>query len=111
MSKSGLSVLSMRMSALADVDDKVRGLNLGADDYLAKPFKTAELTARIMALMRRPAKVQEQILEFLDLKYNMDEKELNGVRLRRGTSPAGHRQGNAARPWRAPAWSRGSRHR
>ena len=52
-----------------------------ADDYLAKPFKTAELTARIMALMRRPAKVQEQILEFLDLKYNMDEKELNGVRL------------------------------
>ena len=35
----------------------------------------------MMALMRRPANVQTQILEYLDLRYDMDEKELNGVRL------------------------------
>ena len=74
-----ISTPIIMLSALADVDDKVRGLNLGADDYLAKPFKTAELAARIMALMRRPAEVQDQVLEFLDLKYNITEKELNGV--------------------------------
>ena len=76
-----ISTPIIMLSALADVDDKVRGLNLGADDYLAKPFKTAELAARIMALMRRPAEVQDQVLEFLDLKYNITEKELNGVSL------------------------------
>ncbi len=69
------------LSALSDVDDKVRGLNLGADDYLAKPFKTAELEARINALVRRPAKVQDEVIKFLDLEYNIDEKELNGERL------------------------------
>ncbi len=76
-----ISTPIIMLSALADVDDKVRGLNLGADDYLAKPFKTAELEARIMALMRRPAKVQSKTLEYLDLRYDMNEKELNGVRL------------------------------
>ena len=42
------------LSALGEVDDKVRGLEQGADDYLGKPFKAAELIARINALCRRP---------------------------------------------------------
>ena len=69
------------LSALSEVEDKVRGLNSGADDYLAKPFKTAELVARINALARRPAKVQDRKISFLNLEYNIDERELNGVRM------------------------------
>lgn len=69
------------LSALSEVEDKIHGLNSGADDYLAKPFKTAELVARINALSRRPAQMQDRTIEFLDLTYNIDEKELNGVSL------------------------------
>jgi DNA-binding response OmpR family regulator len=43
----------LMLTARASVDDRVRGLKLGADDYLAKPFATAELLARIEALLRR----------------------------------------------------------
>lgn len=69
------------LSALSEVEDKVRGLDSGADDYLAKPFKTAELVARINALARRPAAVQDRKIGYLDLEYNIDERELNGERL------------------------------
>ena len=55
--KKGISTPVIMLSALSEVEDKVRGLNSGADDYLAKPFKTAELVARINALLRRPAAV------------------------------------------------------
>lgn len=62
--KNGLEILSeiraagigtpvLMLTAKGDIDDKVTGLNLGADDYLAKPFSLAELLARVRALMRR----------------------------------------------------------
>lgn len=69
------------LSALSEVEDKVHGLESGADDYLAKPFKTAELVARIKALMRRPAEIQDEKVKYLNLVYDVNDKSLNGITL------------------------------
>ena len=69
------------LSALSEVEDKIQGLDAGADDYLAKPFKTAELVARINALLRRPANIKEEIYAFGDIKFDAVQKTLNGVSL------------------------------
>ena len=79
--KKGISTPVIMLSALSEVEDKVRGLNSGADDYLAKPFKTAELVARINALLRRPAAVKDSVIKFGDLVFNEDQKTLNGETL------------------------------
>ena len=49
------------LTARATLDDKVKGLNLGADDYLAKPFEVAELEARIKSLLRRSGNVMPTV--------------------------------------------------
>lgn len=69
------------LSALSQVEDKIKGLNYGADDYLAKPFKTSELVARLRALVRRPALQDEKIIGFGDLYYNIEERSLNDIHL------------------------------
>lgn len=76
-----INVPVIMLSALSEVEDKVRGLDAGADDYLAKPFKSVELVARINALLRRPAEVKEEVLKFGDLEYDADKKSLNGAAL------------------------------
>ncbi len=50
---AGITTPILMLTAKGDVADKVLGLNLGADDYLAKPFSQAELLARVRALLRR----------------------------------------------------------
>ncbi|CAN2535481.1 Transcriptional+regulatory+protein+CusR [Methylocapsa aurea] len=51
-------VPALIISALGDVDERVRGLEAGADDYLTKPFSFAEMGARVEALLRRPSQAQ-----------------------------------------------------
>lgn len=58
------------LTAKGELDDKVNGLNSGADDYLAKPFAFAELLARIRALSRRPKQTLDAVLKVGDLTLN-----------------------------------------
>jgi two-component system OmpR family response regulator len=59
---------------LSSVDEKVRGLKAGADDYLAKPFAMAELGARVEALLRRLGGVRATSLKVGDLKMDLIER-------------------------------------
>lgn len=56
------------LTAKEEEEDRVRGLDCGADDYITKPFSPAELIARIKALLRRSSSSTDQILEFEDIK-------------------------------------------
>jgi len=58
------------LTAKGQLEDKVEGLDAGADDYLVKPFSFSELLARIRALARRPKKVLESVLTCGDLTLN-----------------------------------------
>jgi two-component system OmpR family response regulator len=58
------------LSVTGDVATKIEALNLGADDYLAKPFSLAELLARIHALLRREKKITGPILKVADLQID-----------------------------------------
>jgi DNA-binding response OmpR family regulator len=64
------------LTALDDVDDRVRGLDRGADDYLTKPFAFSELLARIRALSRRPPLEMEPVLRVGDLELDMVRHEV-----------------------------------
>ena len=75
----GLATPIIMLSALSEVEDKVKALETGADDYLAKPFKTTELIARIKAVTRRPPLQVDEVLKFGDLEYDLGNRSLNGV--------------------------------
>lgn len=67
----------MMLTAKGETFDKVLGLELGADDYVVKPFEIKEVLARIKALLRRvEPKKNEQALAFPDLEINMENYEL-----------------------------------
>lgn len=55
------------LTALGEVEHRVRGLDLGADDYLVKPFSFSELEARVRALLRRGAPIKTPTLNFMDI--------------------------------------------
>ncbi len=85
--KSGLEVLSelrqaevttpvLLLTARGGTDDKILGLDMGADDYLAKPFAMGELIARVRAMLRRRDEYTPSSLTFKDLTLNMLTYEL-----------------------------------
>jgi DNA-binding response OmpR family regulator len=64
----------LMLSAKAETGDKIAGLHGGADDYVAKPFELAELTARLETALRRPKLAQPQALRFADLEINLETR-------------------------------------
>jgi DNA-binding response OmpR family regulator len=64
------------LTARTDTDDRVRGLDAGADDYLTKPFERAELLARLRALMRRRPPRGSASMRVGDLSLNPDTREV-----------------------------------
>ena len=69
----------LMLTALGTTDDKVVGLDAGADDYLVKPFEFKEFLARVRALTKRGGMVNQtaQIMRFADLEVNMDAKTVH----------------------------------
>ena len=85
--KSGLEALKeiratgnrtyiMMLTAMGEEDDKVTGLDAGADDYLSKPFSLKELLARLRSRQRRDDSYQVDVLEFGDLTLNGNDQSL-----------------------------------
>ena len=85
--KSGLEALKeiratgnrtyiMMLTAMGEEDDKVTGLDAGADDYLSKPFSLKELLARLRSRHRRDDSYQVDVLEFGDLTLNGNDQSL-----------------------------------
>ncbi len=64
------------LTARGSIDDRVEGLNSGADDYLVKPFSFSELVARIQALLRRPPIATGSVLEYDDLMLDPAKYEV-----------------------------------
>lgn len=65
----------MMLTAKDTTQDRVQGLDAGADDYVVKPFEIEELLARIRALLRRTAADRVKVLEFADLKLDSSSRQ------------------------------------
>ena len=74
----GISVPILMLTAKAEVDDRVNGLDSGADDYLTKPFAMKELLARIRSMTRRQADTTDSILQFGNISLNRSTYQLSG---------------------------------
>lgn len=74
--RSGGSLPILMLTAKDTIEDRVQGLDAGADDYIVKPFNLDELTARIRALLRRTQTERNQVYEFADLKMDTASRQV-----------------------------------
>lgn len=74
--KKKIDIPVLLLSALNEVDDKVQGFDLGANDYLSKPFSTKELIARIKVMLKENI-VDDSYLQFQDILLNKKEETLS----------------------------------
>ena len=85
--KAGIRTPILMLTAKSELDDKVEGLDSGADDYLTKPFMTKELLARLRALSRRNIQTDDGSLKFEDISLDVKGAVLrceNGQSVRLG---------------------------
>ena len=74
--RNGCNTPVLLLTAKTQVEDRILGLDTGADDYLSKPFDMGELIARIRAMLRRREQFRPDIISFGDLKLNMQSGEI-----------------------------------
>lgn len=84
MREAGLDTPVLMISALSDVDERVRGLRAGGDDYMTKPFASEELSARLEVLLRRRGPIVAQTLRVADLELDVISRTVRraGVEIR-----------------------------
>lgn len=75
--KSGVTTPVLMLTAKAEIEDRITGLDAGADDYLPKPFATGELLARIRAMLRRRDEFFPDILECGNISLNLQNFQLS----------------------------------
>ncbi len=76
--KAGNTTPILLLTAKAEIEDRIEGLDLGADDYLPKPFAMGELLARVRAMLRRKENFTPDILTCGNISLNMQSYELSG---------------------------------
>ncbi|MBR5312443.1 MAG: response regulator transcription factor [Clostridia bacterium] len=74
--RNGCRTPVLLLTAKTQVEDRIRGLDTGADDYLSKPFDMGELIARIRAMLRRREEFHPDLIRFGDLTLNMQSGEI-----------------------------------
>lgn len=74
--RTGSHVPVMMLTAKAEIEDRVAGLEAGADDYLPKPFASREFIARVKALSRRSGRYEDSLLAFGDVRLDCNRYEL-----------------------------------
>ena len=79
------------LTALSDVDDRVRGFDLGANDYVLKPFHFEELKARIRSLLRRQTTIKDTVIETSGISFDTTKRTftIDGENLRLTAKEAG----------------------
>ncbi len=77
MRSSGIDIPVLMISALTEVDERVRGLRAGGDDYMTKPFASEEMTARLEVLLRRQKALPRQtVLQVQDLELDLISRQV-----------------------------------